>query len=103
MNIVITSGNGFVGQAIADLYIKAGHHVFVTGHEATVAIMSRVCGKLDPAEEAARRRRQEEIARRLDAEPICWAEKVVRWVAETGQSGATLWRVLKRCREAGAI
>jgi nucleoside-diphosphate-sugar epimerase len=36
MNIVITGGTGFIGQAIADLYIKAGHHVFVTGHEAPV-------------------------------------------------------------------
>jgi hypothetical protein len=46
----------------------------------------------------AARRRQEQIARRIDAEPICWAEKVVRWVAETGQGGATPWRVLKRCK-----
>jgi NAD(P)-dependent dehydrogenase (short-subunit alcohol dehydrogenase family) len=36
MNIVITGGTGFIGQAIADVYIKAGHHVFVTGHEAPV-------------------------------------------------------------------
>jgi len=36
MNIVITGGTGFIGQAVADLYIKAGHHVFVTGHEAPV-------------------------------------------------------------------
>src|SRR4051812_31976806 len=38
MNIVITGGTGFIGQAIADLYIKAGHHVFVTGHEAPVPV-----------------------------------------------------------------
>lgn len=25
-----------MGQAVADLYIKAGHRVFVTGHEAPV-------------------------------------------------------------------
>lgn len=36
MNIVITGGTGFIGQAVADLYIKAGHRVFVTGHEAPV-------------------------------------------------------------------
>jgi hypothetical protein len=70
---------------------------------ATVAVVRRVCGKLDPAAEASRRRRQEQIARRIDAEPICWTEKVVRWVAETGQSGATLWRVLKRCRESDSV
>ena len=67
----------------------------------TVAVVRRVCGKLDSADEAAWRLCQEEIARRIDAEPICWSEKVVRWVAETGQSGATLLRVLKRCRESG--
>ena len=36
MNIVITGGTGFTGQAVADLYIKAGHRVYVTGYEAPV-------------------------------------------------------------------
>ncbi len=36
MNIVITGGTGFIGQAVAELYLKTGHHVFVTGHEAPV-------------------------------------------------------------------
>ena len=79
------------GLSLADVAQQSG---------ATVAVVRRVCGKLDPAEEAARRLSQEQIARRIDAEPICWAEKVIRWVAETGQCGATFWRVLKRCREA---
>jgi hypothetical protein len=78
------------GLSLADVAQQSG---------ATVAVVRRVCGKLDQAEEAARRGRQEEIACRIDAEPICWTEKVVRWVAETGQSGATLWRVLKRCQK----
>jgi hypothetical protein len=80
------------GLSLADVAQASG---------ATVAVVRRVCGKLDAAVEAARRL-QEQIARRIDAEPICWAEKVVRWVAETGQSGATLWRVLKRCGSSGS-
>jgi nucleoside-diphosphate-sugar epimerase len=36
MRIVITGATGFIGQAVADIYLKAGHHVFVTGHEAPV-------------------------------------------------------------------
>jgi UDP-glucose 4-epimerase len=36
MNIVIKGGTGFIGQAVAEAYIKAGHQVFVTGHEAPV-------------------------------------------------------------------
>jgi hypothetical protein len=67
--------------------------------ETTAAIVRRIVGKLDPGEMAEKRRLQEETARRIDAEPLTWSEKAKRWTAETGQSGATLWRVLKRVHE----
>ena len=65
------------------------------------SVVRRLCGKLDPAVAEAHRRRQDEIAQRIDAMPICWGEKVRLWIAETGQCGATLFRVLKRCRKSG--
>jgi nucleoside-diphosphate-sugar epimerase len=36
MNIVIKDGTGFIGQAVAEVCLKADHAVFVTGHEAPV-------------------------------------------------------------------
>ena len=36
MKILITGGTGFVGQHVAEHYIKAGHTVYVTGREAPV-------------------------------------------------------------------
>jgi nucleoside-diphosphate-sugar epimerase len=36
MNILITGGTGFIGQA-ARRYVEAGHRVYVTGHEAPAA------------------------------------------------------------------
>jgi hypothetical protein len=71
--------------------------------ETTVAIVRRVVGKLDPQTVSNRRRHQEETARRIDAEPLSWSEKAKRWTAETGQSGATFWRVLKRCESADSL
>jgi ADP-L-glycero-D-manno-heptose 6-epimerase len=34
VNVIVTGGTGFVGRAVADLYIKEGHQVFITGREA---------------------------------------------------------------------
>jgi hypothetical protein len=65
----------------------------------TLAVVRRVVGKLDPQTVADRRRHQEETARRIDAELVLWSEKAKRWTAETGQSAATFWRVLKRRAE----
>jgi hypothetical protein len=59
----------------------------------TVAVVRRIVGKVD---QDARRKQQEEIACRIDGEPLGWGEKVARWKSETGQSEATFWRVLKR-------
>ena len=64
------------------------------------SVIRRICGKLDPAVVEAHRRRQDEIANRIDGEPVSWGEKLRRWTAETGQCGATFIRVLKRCRQA---
>jgi ribosomal protein S18 acetylase RimI-like enzyme len=64
----------------------------------TVTIVRRVVGKLD---HAARRKEQEGIARQIDSEPVAWHEKVGRWKQQTGQSEATFWRVLKRCKPCG--
>lgn len=65
--------------------------------ETTPAVVRRIVGKLDPDAEAARRVAQMEVARRIDAQPLPWSEKAELWTAETGQSGTTFWRVLKRC------
>lgn len=59
----------------------------------TTAVVRRIVGKLD---QVARRKRQEAAARRINAEDLSWGEKAARWKAETGQSEATLWRVLNR-------
>ncbi len=58
-----------------------------------MGVVRRVVGKLD---RAAIRQRQEEVARRINAEPLTWSEKVARWNAETGLSEATLCRALQR-------
>ena len=68
--------------------------------ETNAAVVRRIVGKLDPGEVMERKRLQEETARRIDAEPLTWSEKAERWTAETGQSSATFWRVLKRCGSA---
>jgi hypothetical protein len=65
---------------------------------ATLAEVRRIVGKLDPGEKARRRAEQEAAAGRIDARPGPWREKVRRWAAETGQSGATLFRVIKRIK-----
>lgn len=62
----------------------------------TPAIVRRVVGKLDPQAKADRHRLQEATARRIDAEPLSRSEKAECWKAETGQSEATFWRVLRR-------
>jgi hypothetical protein len=62
-----------------------------------VATIRRIVGKLDPAEKERRRMEQEATATRISTESGSWADKVKRWIAETGQSGATFWRVLRRC------
>jgi hypothetical protein len=64
----------------------------------TVAIVRRIVGRLD---RAGIRQRQDEIAKRIARESLPWSEKVARWKDETGQSEATLWRVLKRCDTSG--
>jgi hypothetical protein len=43
-----------------------------------------------------------EMARQIDGLPISWPEKIARWKEQTGQCGATFWRVLKKCHEADA-
>jgi hypothetical protein len=71
--------------------------------DTTPAVVRRVVGKLDPEAVAERRRLQEETARRINAEPLSWSEKAKSWTAETGQSEATFWRVLKRCDKADSV
>jgi hypothetical protein len=61
-------------------------------------VVQQVVGKLDPQAGADRRRVQEATARRIDAEPLPWSEKVKRWTEQTGQSEATFWRVLRRLK-----
>ena len=65
--------------------------------ETTPAVVRRIVGKLDPDAEEARRATQVEVARRIDAQPLPWSEKARLWTEETGQSGTTFWRILKRC------
>lgn len=36
MKILITGGTGFVGQHVAELYLRAGHQVYITGREAPI-------------------------------------------------------------------
>lgn len=56
----------------------------------------RIVGKLDPAEKERRRRKQIEIAKRINARPEPWHKKVEQWKTETGQCEATFRRVLYR-------
>ena len=77
------------GYSLAEIAIQTG---------TTVAVVRRLCGTLDPEEQRRHRLRQEDIAQRIDVEPLPWSEKVARWTVETGQSEGTLWRVLQRIR-----
>jgi hypothetical protein len=67
--------------------------------QSTPAVVRRIVGRLDPLAEEARRKAQVKVARRIDALPLPWLEKAKLWTEETGQSGTTFWRVLKRCGE----
>lgn len=72
------------GLSLAEIARQAG---------STAAVVRWVVGKVD---QEARRKKQEEIARRIDGEPQSWGAKVAHWKAETGQSDVTFGRVLKR-------
>jgi hypothetical protein len=63
-----------------------------------VSEVRRIVGKLDPAERERRRKEQEATASRINAGTGSWSEKVKRWEAETGQSEATLFRIIKRIK-----
>ena len=65
-------------------------------------VVRRIVGKLDPAEVQKARQRQADTARQIDSLPIRWPEKIARWKEQTGQSSATLWRVLKKTRFSSA-
>jgi hypothetical protein len=62
----------------------------------TVAEVRRIVGKLDPADKERRRKEQEATAARINARSEPWPEKVRHWKAATGQSEATLFRIIKR-------
>jgi hypothetical protein len=68
--------------------------------ETTPAVVRRIVGKLDPDLEEAHRKAKVKVARRIDALPLPWSEKAKLWTEETGQSGTTFWRILKRCSDA---
>jgi hypothetical protein len=76
-----------LGRSVAEIAGKTG---------ATVATVRRIVGKLDPADKERRRNEQEATAARINARSEPWSGKVRRWAAETGQSGATLFRIIKR-------
>jgi hypothetical protein len=80
-----------LGRSVAEIARKTGE---------TVAMVRRIVGKLDPAEKESRRKEQEAAAARINAHSGCWSEMVRRWKAETGQSEATLFRVLERLSSA---
>jgi hypothetical protein len=80
-----------LGRSVAEIARKTG---------ATVATVRRIVGKLDPAEKESRRKEQEAAAAEINAQSGSWSEKARRWKAETGQSEATLFRVLERLRRA---
>jgi hypothetical protein len=63
-----------------------------------VSEVRRIVGKLDPADKERRRKEQEATAARINARSETWPEKVQRWKTETGQSGATLFRIIKRIK-----
>jgi hypothetical protein len=63
---------------------------------ATVSEVGQIVGRLDPAEKERHRKEQEATADRINARSEPWAAKVWRWTAETGQSGAMSFRVIKR-------
>lgn len=65
---------------------------------ATVSVVRRIVGNLDPAEKERRRKEQEATAALINARSESWSEKVRRWKAETGQSGATFLRIIKRIK-----
>jgi hypothetical protein len=66
-----------------------------------VSEVRRIGGKLDPAVKDRRRKEQEATAARINSRSEPWAEKVRRWKAEIGQSGATLFRIIKRIEGRG--
>jgi len=49
--------------------------------------------------EVSRQRHLEEMARRLNALPIHWDDKVELWQEETALSETTLAKILKQCGE----
>jgi hypothetical protein len=77
------------GRSLAEIAEQTG---------STATIVRRIVGKVDPVQERERRRFQEEVALRIDTEPLTFNEKVARWKAEIGQNGATFWPILKRAR-----
>jgi hypothetical protein len=77
------------GHSVAEIARRTG---------ATVSEVRRIVGKLDPAEKERRRKEQEATAARINARSEPWPEKVRRWKAETGQSEATLFRIIKRSK-----
>ena len=79
------------GHSVAEIARKTG---------TTVSAVRRIVGKLDPAQKERRRKEQDAIAARINAGPGSWSQKVKRWKAETGQSEATLFRVLERLSSA---
>ena len=69
----------------------------------TPSKVRRIVGKLDPEKVGLARQRQGETAVQIAGLPIPWPEKISLWKEQTGQCGATLWRVLKKYREAEAV
>lgn len=59
-------------------------------------MVRRIVGMLDPADKERWRKEQEATAGRINAQTESWPEKVRRWRDETGQSEATLFRIIKR-------
>jgi hypothetical protein len=53
----------------------------------------------DTQPEADRQRHLEETARRVNALPLHWEDRVEIWQEETSLSETTLAKILKRCGE----
>ena len=53
----------------------------------------------EPVVEAARQRHLEETARRVNALPLHWGDKVEVWQEETALSETTFAKILRRCGE----